>query len=88
MGGCDSITYHGVTQDVFNCLKKRLEKAGVKLPAGNEGEIEGFGVKGHFKWDVKTTLTATITDKPLILPCGTITGILNDAVQGCGGAKQ
>ena len=87
MGGCDSITYKGVTQDVFNCLKKKLEKAGVKIPAGNEGELEGYGVKGHFKWDGKTTLTVTVTDKPLILPCGMITGKLNETVQACGGTN-
>jgi hypothetical protein len=86
MGGCDSVTYHNVTQNVFDCLKKKLEHAGVKVPAGNEGEIEGNGVKGHFKWDGATNLTITITSKPLILPCGTIMGKLNDTVNDCGGS--
>ena len=86
MGGCDSVTYHNVTQNVFDCLKKKLENAGIKVPAGNEGEIEGYGVKGHFKWDGATNLTITITSKPLILPCGTIMGKLNDTVHDCGGA--
>ena len=87
MGGCDSVTYHNVTQNVFNCLKKKLENAGIKVPAGNEGEIEGYGVKGNFKWDGTANITVTVTDKPLILPCGTIMGILNDAVHACGGTN-
>ncbi len=87
MGGCDPITYHGVTQDVFNSLKKKLENSGVKVPVGNEGDIEGYGVKGHFKWDGMANLTVTVTDKPLILPCGMITGKLNDAVHDSGGAN-
>lgn len=84
MGGCDSVTYNNVTQDVLNCLRKRLDKAGIKIPAGNEGEIEGYGVKGHFKWDGASKLTLTITDKPLIIPCGTIMDKINDALHGCG----
>ena len=86
MGGCDPITYHNVTQNVFESLKNRLTKAGIKIPAGKEGEIEGYGVKGHFKWDGASNLTLTITDKPLVLPCGVITGKLNDAVHDAGGS--
>ncbi len=86
MGGCDPITYHNITQSVFDSLKNILENAGVKVPAGNEGEIEGYGVKGHFKWDGMTSLTVTITSKPLILPCGTIIGKFNDAVHDSGGS--
>jgi hypothetical protein len=86
MGGCDPITYHNVTQNVFNNLKNRLESAGIKIAAGNEGEIEGYGVKGHFKWDGAATLTVTITDKPLVLPCEIIMGKFNDAVHAAGGS--
>ena len=86
MSGCDPITYHNITQSIFDCLKNTLENAGIKIPAGNEGKIEGYGVKGHFKWDGKTTLIVTITGKPLILPCGTIIGKFNDAVHDCGGS--
>ena len=86
MGGCDPITYNNVTQSVFDCLKNTLKNAGINVPAGNEGEIEGYGVKGHFKWDGATTLTVIITDKPLILPCGVIIGKFNDTVHDCGGS--
>ena len=67
-------------------MKNKLESAGIHVPAGNEGEIEGYGVKGHFKWDGVTKLTVTVTDKPLILPCSTITGIFNSAIHDCGGS--
>jgi len=86
MSGCDPITYRNITQSVFDCLKNTLENAGAKIPAGNEGESEGYGVKGHFKWDGKAILTVTIVSKPLILPCGTIIGKFNDVVHDCGGS--
>jgi hypothetical protein len=86
MGGCDPITYHNVTQNVFNNLKNKLANVGINIPAGNKGEIEGYGVKGHFKWDGSSNLTVTVTDKPLVLPCGIIMGKFNDAVHDAGGS--
>jgi hypothetical protein len=86
MGGCDPITYHNITKNVFDSLKNTIVSAGIKVPEGNEGEIEGYGVKGHFKWDGASNLTVTVIDKPLVLPCGIITGRFNDAVQNAGGS--
>lgn len=35
MGGCDQITYHNVTQNVFNNLRNKLANVGINVPAGN-----------------------------------------------------
>ena len=86
MGECEPITYKGITPTVFNNLKAMLGKVGINVPSGNEGEIEGYGVKGHFLWDGTTTLTLAVTDKPFVLPCAIIVGKLNDAIRDCGGS--
>ena len=38
---CPTQIYHGVTSQVFNCLKNELEKAGISVPDGNIGTISG-----------------------------------------------
>ena len=86
MSECEPITYKGITPTVFNNLKAMLGKVGLNVPSGNEGEIEGYGVKGHYLWDGATTLTLVVTDKPFVLPCAIIVGKLNDAIRDCGGS--
>jgi hypothetical protein len=86
MGGCSKVVYHGVTSSVFNCLKKKLEDGGIHVPPGDSGELSGHGITAKFNWDEKAaTLSITITDKPWIYPCGTITGKIHDNVKACGG---
>ena len=45
MGGCDPITYHNVTQNVFESLKNRLIKAGIKIPAGKRVKLKDMELK-------------------------------------------
>ena len=81
----DSVTYKDVKPDVFNCMKQKLAAAGVKVPDGNEGDLEGYGAKIHFKWDGVTNLTISIKDKPWYVSRETITGKIHDFVIACGG---
>jgi hypothetical protein len=83
--GRDSVTYNNVKPNVFNCMKQKLTAAGVQAPQGNEGDLEGYGTKVHFKWDAVTNLTITIKDKPWYISRETITGKIHDFVHACGG---
>jgi hypothetical protein len=83
--GRDSLTYTNVKPEVFNYMKQKLTQAGVQVPQGNEGDLEGYGTKIHFKWDGVTNLTLSIKDKPWYISRETITGKIHDFVLACGG---
>lgn len=85
--GCNPITFHNVTPSVFACMKNKLTEAGIPVPPGNEGDMQGQGVKAHFKWDGVANLTITVTDKPWIVSCGTVIGKIQDFVHSCGGTN-
>ena len=80
-----SVTYNNVKPNVFNSMKQKLSEAGIQVPQGNEGDIEGYGTKVHFKWDTETNLTIKIKDKPWYISNETITGKVHDFVHDCGG---
>jgi len=85
--GCDPIAFRNVNSNVFDSMKQKLADYGISVPSGNEGEMEGYGVKGHFKWDGTENLTLTITDKPFIIPCGMIINKLQEFVHSAGGVS-
>lgn len=83
---CSPITFHNVTPDVFNCMKKKLEAYGIKVPSGNSGDLEGNGVKAHFSWDGEKNLTIQVNEKPWYASCGMVSGKLHDFVHECHGS--
>ncbi len=84
--GCNKVIYHGVTSGVFECLKKKLENAGIHVPSGHSGQISGHGVTAKFSWDEgAATLSITITELPWYVSCGMATGRIHDQIQQCGG---
>ncbi|KKG15222.1 hypothetical protein EO98_15515 [Methanosarcina sp. 2.H.T.1A.6] len=82
--GCNPVTFHNVTPNVFNCMKQKLESAGLHVPSGNSGEISGSGVVADFNWDGTANLTITVKSKPFIVSCDTVTGKIQDFVHQCG----
>ena len=86
MSGCNPITYHNVPPNVFDCMKKKLEAAGIHVPPGDSGEMSGSGVKAHFEWDGKDNLKITIKEKPFIVSCGYVTGKISNFVHECHGS--
>ena len=82
---CGRVDYQGVTPTVFDCMKKKLEDAGIHVPSGDSGEMSGKGVTADYSWDGKSVLAVTITDKPWYASCGMVTGKIHDFVQECGG---
>ena len=85
MAGCNPVTYKNVTPDVFQCMKKKLEAAGIHVPPGNNGDMEGSSVKAHFEWDGKSNLTITIKDKSFIISCANVIGKITGFVHECHG---
>jgi len=82
-----SITYNNVKPDVFNSMKMRLAGYNVQVPQGNEGDIEGSGIKVHFKWDSETNLTIIIKDNSCsYISNEMIIEKMTDFVQSCGGS--
>jgi hypothetical protein len=81
-----SVTYNNVKPNVFTSMKLKLAEAGVQVSQGNEGNIEGYGTKIHFKWDNATNLIVSIKDKPWYISNETITGKITDFVHNCGGS--
>ena len=86
MSECNPVTFHKVTPDVFECMKKMLKDAGILVSSGNSGDIEGSGVKAHFEWDGKSNLKITIKSKPFILSCGYVKGKIADFLHKCHGS--
>ncbi|WP_456475321.1 hypothetical protein [Candidatus Pyrohabitans sp.] len=84
--GCKTVTYHGVTSSVFECLKEKLEKAGIHVPPGDSGEISGHGITADFSWNEgAATLSITIKKLPWYVSCGVATGKIHDEIHACGG---
>jgi len=80
-----SVTYTNVNTTVFASMKQKLAQAGVEVPQGNEGDIEKYDAKVHFKWDNSTNFTVTIKEKPLYISDKTIIEKITDFVHDCGG---
>jgi len=85
MSGFQPITYTNVTPEVFTRMKKKLEAAGIHVTAGNNGEMEGSGVKAHFEWDGGSNLKIIVTDKPFIVSYDYVIGKITDFVHECQG---
>jgi hypothetical protein len=86
MSGCQPVTFHSVTKDVFDCMRKKLEDAGFYVPPEDAGQIQGNGITANYNWDGISNLKISIIEKPLIYSCGLVIGKLTEFVNGCGGA--
>ena len=84
-GGCESITYTGVTPDTFTCMKQGLENYGISVPPGTSGELSGKGVTAQFRWDGESRLTIKITEKPFFVSCDTANRKINNYIEACQG---
>ena len=62
--------YGGITRDELKQLRKDLADEGIKVPEGDDVEVEGvFGVRLRATYDeAKETLKIRITKKPFYVP--------------------
>ncbi|MDR7666917.1 hypothetical protein RG963_14240 [Methanosarcina sp. Z-7115] len=82
-GGCESVTYSGVTPDRFECMNQGLQEYGIYVPSGESGELSGNGIAADFEWDGESILTITVTEKPFFVGCGTIHDRIRQFAQEC-----
>jgi len=84
MPGCPPITFNGVTQEAWDCLKSRALGVGVAID-GDSGSGSAQGLTVEVRRDAQAnTLTVTVTEAPEGAPCGAIEQKLRDAVRSCG----
>ncbi len=81
--GCRPVIIKNVTPDVFKCMKKKLQEAGINVPPGKKGELSGSGVVADYDWDGESKLIVTITDKPFIVGCSAVAGKIKGFVKEC-----
>ncbi|MDD4681479.1 MAG: hypothetical protein PHP79_11495 [Clostridia bacterium] len=83
---CRPITFRNVPPDTFNCMKKKLQEAGIHIQPGYRGELSGKGVTADFEWDGQSKLTITITEKPFIVSCEFAAQKIKGFVRDCHGS--
>ncbi|HII80780.1 MAG TPA: hypothetical protein HA261_10420 [Methanosarcina sp.] len=83
---CKPIKLRNVPPEVFNCMKKKLQGAGINVPPGNKGELSGSGIVADFEWDGQSNLTITITEKPFIVSCEVAAMKIKQFVRQCHGS--
>ncbi len=81
--GCRPVTIKNVTPEVFNCMKKKLQGAGIHVPPGKKGELSGSGVVADYEWDGESKLTVMIKEKPFIIGCSAVAGKIKSFVKEC-----
>ena len=82
---CRPIKFVNVMLERFECMKERLQDAGITVPPGNEGELSGQGFTAYFEWDGESNLTIMVSDKPFFVSCEDIDQELIQFVNECGG---
>jgi len=82
-----TITFKGISPQVFERLKQKLAGQGIDLPSTNSGMIDGSGIKAEYSWDGAENLSIEILKKPVFLPTSVITKGIQSTIQECGGAS-
>lgn len=80
---CEPVKVSGITPDIFECMKTKLQSYGIDVPPGNKGELSGHGITGSFDWDGKSDLTLQITGKPFFITCGTADREITNFIDEC-----
>jgi hypothetical protein len=81
--------YTQVTEDVFECMKKGIERRGAQIDGDTSGTFKitayGFDFKFKYSWDGSETLNVICTDKPFVVGYGKIWDTVDPGVTSCGG---
>ena len=83
---CPTMTFNGVTPDVWTCLRQRASSLGVTLPPGNSGTVSHLDATLDYAWDpTAQTLSITITHlPPFIIECDGAMSYVRQAATACG----
>jgi hypothetical protein len=80
------MVFRNIPLDTFNCMKNKLQDAGINIPPENKGELSGAGIVADFEWDGKSTLTINITQKPFFVSCEIAASKIKQFVKECNGS--
>jgi hypothetical protein len=83
---CRPIKFRNVPPDIFNCMKKKLQAAGIHVPPGNRGALSGLGIVADFEWDGQSSLVITVTEKPFFISCDAAATKIKQFVRQCHGS--
>jgi hypothetical protein len=82
---CPRITLHGVTAEVWDCLRQRAASLGINFPPGDAGTVHHPQGDAHYAWDEVThTLAVTFTRTPSWISCNDIEARIRHAAWACG----
>jgi hypothetical protein len=80
---CDQQTFSQVSQSAFDCLKQKALAIGITIDS-DQGQSSKNGITVAWKFDPDTqTLELVCTEKPFIIPCGTINSKIREVVDQC-----
>jgi hypothetical protein len=83
-----TLSFSGISKEVFGKLQQKLSGLGIEMPATNEGVIGGSGVKAEYKWDGVEHFVISILEKPMFIPMSAITSGIVGAIKECGGKVE
>jgi hypothetical protein len=84
---CPTMSFSGVTREVYDCLIQQARSMGFPAPKGPSGIVAYHNVEAEYRWDEDAgTLAITITRAPAHIGCASVESSLRQAIRGCGGA--
>jgi hypothetical protein len=83
MPACPPITFTGVTQEAWDCLKARALGVGVRIE-GDSGSASMQGLTIEIHRDPRANTLTLNVDAPAGAPCDDIARRLREAVAVCG----
>lgn len=86
MAGCETMTFQGVTEAVWSCLRQQAKSMGIPVPEGGSGTASAQGASAEFRWNPASgSLSVTFTSLPPWVSCTEVEQRLRAAVRSCGG---
>lgn len=84
---CPTMSFSGVTREVYDCLIQQAKSMGFPAPKGASGLVAYHNVEAEYHWDEEAgTLEITVTRSPAHFNCATIDATARQVIRGCGGA--
>lgn len=84
---CPTMSFSGVTREVFECLGREAASMGFPVPQGASGRVAYHSVEAEYRWgEGEATLEITVTRSPGWLDCAAVESRVRQAMRGCGAA--
>jgi hypothetical protein len=84
MSACDQLTFDGVTQPQWDCIKKTVQQKTGIIITSDSGSASERGFTVAWNYNTQTLgLTLHVTNKPFVISCETINSIIEGVVSGC-----